>query len=335
MTRHDIIERIGSSYVTSNIEGGEFSYVKAAGSKNRLRTAVGHPITHFKLDIRFVFQDMVILVETKQNFVDADVSQLSEYYEEEVALYGTRKVICILANTNNDDIRVWKNGVDATCILSGETVLDTMAHYVSLFVTSVQNDRETVLRNTYALNEFLHKNDIDESLRSQFVGTTLLYIKKIVKQRGNPDIDESFRNTLKSFWNTSGAAPIRAAIEETLNELLDGSENKAKKIELLQNNVLNCISCRRIDRMCDISIFAIRSFFAGHCNEESFLAINYFDVMYNKNIIQCDGNNRLHLAFLCNLTYMYVSNVHLTFPLNLYPWALIKVHNGHYVPQQP
>lgn len=82
MTRHDIIDRIGSSYVTANIEGGEYSYVKAAGSKMRLKDALGHPITHFKLDIRFVHQDVVILVETKQIFVDGDVSQLREYYEE-------------------------------------------------------------------------------------------------------------------------------------------------------------------------------------------------------------------------------------------------------------
>lgn len=317
MTRHDIIERIGSSYVTSNIEGGEFSYVKAAGSKNRLRTAVGHPITHFKLDIRFVFQDMVILVETKQNFVDADVSQLFEYYEEEVALYGTRKVICILANTNNDDIRVWKNGVDATCILSGETVLDTMAHYVSLFVTSVQNDRETVLRNTYALNELLHKNDIDESLRSQFVGTTLLYIKKIVKQRGNPDIDESFRNTLKSFWNTSGAAPIRAAIEETLNELLDGSENKAKKIELLQNNVLNNQKVRNLKTenwviILDTILGDIYKYINTDTSEGQDI-LNMFFIAFNKYTGKADKNQAFtpdHITeFMCRITDVDCSKV--------------------------
>lgn len=28
MTRHDMIERIGSQYVTSNIEGGEYSYIQ-------------------------------------------------------------------------------------------------------------------------------------------------------------------------------------------------------------------------------------------------------------------------------------------------------------------
>ena len=41
MTRHNIIQTIGSSYLTSNIEGGEYSYVKEAGSKAKLRKALG------------------------------------------------------------------------------------------------------------------------------------------------------------------------------------------------------------------------------------------------------------------------------------------------------
>ena len=37
---------------------------------------------------------------------------------------------------------------------------------------------------TYDLNELLHKMDIDERLRSQFVGTTLLYLKNLVEKFG-------------------------------------------------------------------------------------------------------------------------------------------------------
>lgn len=54
-----MIERIGNKYVTANIEGGEYSYVQEAGSKSALEKAVGHPITHFKLDIRFEQGDIV------------------------------------------------------------------------------------------------------------------------------------------------------------------------------------------------------------------------------------------------------------------------------------
>lgn len=38
--------------MTTNIEAGEYSYVQEAGSKAKLEKAVGHPVSHFKLDIR-------------------------------------------------------------------------------------------------------------------------------------------------------------------------------------------------------------------------------------------------------------------------------------------
>lgn len=53
MTRHDMIERIGNIYMTSNIEGGEYSYIQEAGSRANLENALGRSISHFKLDIRF------------------------------------------------------------------------------------------------------------------------------------------------------------------------------------------------------------------------------------------------------------------------------------------
>ena len=57
------------------------------------------------------------------------------------------KVIAILANTNDDKIRVWKDEVDDDHLLPGETVLDCMAHYKKLFAVDRQNDREAVMRN--------------------------------------------------------------------------------------------------------------------------------------------------------------------------------------------
>ena len=41
MTRHDMIERIGNAYMTSNIEGGEYSYIQEAGSRANLEAALG------------------------------------------------------------------------------------------------------------------------------------------------------------------------------------------------------------------------------------------------------------------------------------------------------
>lgn len=87
MTRTKMILCIGKEYHTSNIEGGEYSYVQEAGSRAKLEKAVGHPVDHFKLDIRFELNDIVVLIETKQSFVEKDELQLAEYVEEELALH--------------------------------------------------------------------------------------------------------------------------------------------------------------------------------------------------------------------------------------------------------
>lgn len=177
MNRIDIINRIGVDYITSNIEGGEYSYVQQAGSKENLVNLLGRTPNHFKLDMRFESEDVVILVETKVSFKKDDEKQLQEYLDEEIVVNNSKKIIAILANTANDKIKVWQGDMENSSLLKFEKVVDTMEHYKNLFVENKQNDREKVLRNTYALNELLHKKDITEKLRSQFVGTTLLYIK--------------------------------------------------------------------------------------------------------------------------------------------------------------
>ena len=239
MDRVTMCNRIGTEFMTSNIEGGEYSYVQAAGSRERLSLALGYTPIHTKLDIRFENNGVVVLVETKQNYVEADEDQLREYLAEEKAVNHSIKIICILANTTNDKIKVWKSAMDDAHLLSEETALDTMAHYESLFEFSRQNDRETVLRNTFILNETLHKKDIDERLRSQFVGTTLLYLRDVLKRLGIVNINEESRKQLREYWERLTPSQIRTGIGETLTNLLDGSDNKALKIELLQKNVIN------------------------------------------------------------------------------------------------
>lgn len=239
MDRYEMTTRIGEDFRVSNIEGGEYSYVKAAGSKENLIKRLGYTPEHYKLDIRFEDGGVVVLVETKQNFTDADVKQLEEYLDEEKALHQTQKVVCILANTENDKLRVWKNVIDDAHELKSETVMDTMEHYKKLFEAKPVNNRELVLKNTFALNVLLHKKDIRESLRSQFVGTVLLHIKDIVSRLGAKHIDEALKTQVDDLYKLKSSKEIRAGIESTLEKLLDGSDNKTKKIELLQRNVLN------------------------------------------------------------------------------------------------
>ena len=245
MSRHNMVETVGVEYHQSNIEGGEWSYAKDAGDLATLAEKLGgERPEHYKLDIRFTDEDdtgkYAVLIETKQNFKDSDAAQLATYVEEEYALHRGTKVIAILANTNDDRIRVWKSEVDDEHLLSDETVLDSMEHYRKLFSVERQNDREKVMRNTYALNELLHRKDIDERNRSQFVGTSLLFIKDEVDKYGHGGrITDETKRILQERWSNLSPTGIRSAIGEVLDGLLDGSKNKTLKIQLLKRDVLD------------------------------------------------------------------------------------------------
>lgn len=310
MTRHDMIEHIGSGYMTSNIEDGEYSYIQEAGSRANLEKALGRSISHFKLDIRFEKRDVVVLVETKQLLKKSDEAQLNEYLQQERALHYNKKIIAILANTNNNEIKVWKSAVDDEHILTDETVLDKMEHYVGLFDASKQNDREKVLKNTYDLNELLHKMDIDERLRSQFVGTTLLYLKKLVEKFEVKKIDEELRKTLDTLWAVMDGKQLRAAIESTLDSLLDGSDNKAKKIELLQKNVLNDQKVKKLTisnwiKILDTILMDIYRYIDVNSSEGQDI-LNLFFIAFNKYTGKADKNQAFtpdHITeFMCRLT---------------------------------
>lgn len=310
MDRTEIINKIGIKYHTANIEAGEYSYVQAAGSKENLVKALGRTPEHFKLDIRFESGDVVILVETKQNFVKKDEEQLAEYLAEERALHYGKKIIAMLANTSNDKIKVWKSFVDDKHVLIDETVLDCMEHYVKLFDANKQNNREEVLKNTYALNELLHKMDIDEKLRSQFVGTTLLYLKNLVEKLGVKRIDENLQKQLKDLWSVMDGKQLRAAIESTLENLLDGSDNKAKKIELLQKNVLNDQKVKKLTtanwiKVLDTILMDIYKYIDTDSSEGQDI-LNLFFIAFNKYTGKADKNQAFtpdHITeFMCRLT---------------------------------
>ena len=305
-----MIDRIGKEYLTTNIEAGEYSYVQEASSKEKLEKAVGHAVKHFKLDIRFENNSVAVLLETKQSFTKADEKQLAEYVEEERALHKGIKIIAILANTNNDKIKVWRYSVDDSHLLKEETVLDAMEHYVKLFDTSRQNDKERVMKNTYDLNELLHKKDIDEKLRSQFVGTTLLYIKDMVKKTGATRIDDALKDKLDDVWKMMSAEEIRAGIKNTLDNLLDNSENKTKKIELLQKNVLNDQKVKKLKikdwiEILDTILMDIYRYIDADSSEGQDI-LNLFFIAFNKYTGKADKNQAFtpdHITeFMCRIT---------------------------------
>lgn len=309
MDRTAMINTIGIDYHTPNIEGGEYSYVQAAGSKEELIKALGRTPEHFKLDIRFEHKDVVVLIETKQRFTKDDEKQLNDYLQEERALNYGKKIVAILANTKNDKIKVWQSEIDDEHLLDEETVLDRMEHYVRLFEVSKQNDREKVLKNTSDLNTLLHKMDIDEKKRSQFVGTTLLYIKDMVKKSGAKHIDTTLEKKSKDIWNSLNSEAIRGAIKGVLDDLLDGSENKAKKIELLQRNVLNDQKVRKLTTtnwvdILDFILMKIYKYIDADSSEGQDI-LNLFFIAFNKYTGKKDKNQAFtpdHITeFMCRV----------------------------------
>lgn len=278
MIRADMISIVGREYLTSNIENDEYSYPKAFAAQsltfNPIRNKAGRAFE--KLDIRFVKDNVTVLIETKQNFTKADEEQLSAYVEYEKALTGN-KTVAILANTMNDTVRVWRGVVSDSDLMTKETALRSMDEYVD-FYTSKINDKEKVMQNTYKLNELLHRHSIPEKLRSQFVGTCLLALK----------------NGLDYSTPSLTAAQIRTRIKEVLEDLLNSDINKAEKLALLNRNVLGDQYVRQLSIAAFREILKfIEDNILPFINDKSTSGqdlLNLFFVTFNKYVGKSDKN---------------------------------------------
>lgn len=278
MIRADMVATVGREYLTSNIENDEYSYPKAFAAQsltfNPIRIKTGRAFE--KLDIRFVKDNVTVLIETKQNFTVADEEQLSAYVEYEKALTGN-KIIAILANTANDNVKVWRGVISDGDLMPKETALRTMDEYVD-FYTSKINDKEKVMQNTYKLNEMLHRHSIPEKLRSQFVGTCLLALK----------------NGLDYSTPSLTAAQIRTRIKEVLEDLLNSDINKAEKLALLNRNVLGDQYVRQLNIAAFREILKfIEDNILPFINDKSTSGqdlLNLFFVTFNKYVGKSDKN---------------------------------------------
>ena len=225
MKRTEMVNTIGVKHLTANIENEEYSYPKAYKSNSLKFNPIKDNTNkrkYEKLDIRFVKDNVSVLIETKVDF-QADKNseqQLAAYVEYEKGLTGN-KIIAILANTKDDKIKVWRGAISETNLLENESALRTIDEYLD-FYTSKINNKEEVMKNTYTLNVLLHKHGIAEKLRSQFVGTCLLALKSGLEYK---------KTTIKS-------SQVIAGIKEVLGELLTGDINKAGKLALLDTKVL-------------------------------------------------------------------------------------------------
>lgn len=299
MIRTDIITTVGRKYLTSNIENEEFSYGKALKS-------IGKDYTNFlsqdakraykDLDIRFANDKLSILIETKQNLSGKDLNdgviQLQNYinFEHE---FSNNKIIAILASTNQDKIYVWYDITEKITIENykkTEKKLKTFKEYENIFF-GTKNDKLKIIQNTYDLNELLHKYGIKEKIRSQFVGTCLLALKNGLIYEGLSTIQ------------------IIAGVKENLSKLLNNNLNKARKLVLLDNNVLNSqdVTDLKNEQMQEI-LNTIKNNILPFINDESTQGqdlLNLFFTTFNKYVGKADKNQAFtpdHITqFMCHV----------------------------------
>ena len=281
MNRFNIIDTVGREYLTENLENGEFSYPKAFKEKglefDPIMKKKGKGAWQF-LDIRFELSGVSLLIETKNN---ADKwptveEQIAAYVEYEKRLTGN-KIIAIVANTEDDRITVWKSAVEDDRKLVSEGAIRTMPEYVEMFDAKHTNNKEEVMRNTYKLNEKLHRHGINERLRAQFVGTCLLAIKNGL----------SYSRKLKTSQIISG-------IRSILEDLLEGSLQKAEKLLLIDVHVLKDQDIRDMNNesFCEILDFIKMEIFP-FINDKSAAGqdlLNLFFVTFNKYVGKSDKN---------------------------------------------
>ena len=278
-----MIHTVGRQFLVSNIENNEFSYQQVID-----RSLSGH----YKLDIRFFDEhsETAVLIETKRRFTNADKEQLFAYVALEQELNSETNIIAILANTDNDQIKVWKfSNNEASGLELADSKLKSFEEYKMLFIPQNINDRNAVLENTSKLNKILHDNGIPEKLRSQFVGTCLLALKERLKFKG------------------LSTSQINAGIKEILASMLHDSLDRAKKLLVLQNNILESqsVSTLRSDEYKKILLF-IKKNILPYINEyttEGHDILSYFFTTFNKYVAREDKNQAFtpnHIAhFMC------------------------------------
>lgn len=299
MRRSDIITKIGHQFLISNIENEEFSYQKA------LR-AIGKNITDFQnpnwrrkykdIDLRFADNRLTVLVETKDNYDRHNLGEVFEQinayikYEKELT---TNKIIAIVANTEDDRIMVFYGDncwADLTTLKSVERKIKTFEEYKNLYFGSV-NNKIKIIQNTYDLNELLYKHGIDADIRSQFVGTCLLALKNGLVYKG------------------LSTSQIISGIYDILCKLLDNDVNRADKIVILKNKVLDSQDVSELKNEDFISIIDnINDNILPYINDNSTMGqdlLNLFFTTFNKYVGKKNKNQAFtpdHIVhFMCKV----------------------------------
>ena len=259
---------------------------------------IGHSDKEHKfVDIRFESDKLVVIVETKDKFTKKNIAegmgQLQQYLAYEAQLPNTKKVVAILAATETDDLRVWQDGsgiIDDIHVDPVEKTIRPMEDYVNLHFGK-RNNKIAVIQSTYSLNELLYGYGIWPRIRGQFVGTCLLALKRGLKYKGLT------------------TAQIRSGIEEELETLLNNCLNKAEKLVILRQKVVDaqCVRELKKEEFEEILDFIERRILP-YINDKTTQGqdlLNLFFTTFNKYVGKSDKNQAFtpdHIVhFMCTV----------------------------------
>jgi len=135
-------------------------------------------------------------------------------------------------------------------------------------------------------------------------------VKDCINKFPGKGINKNLAEELKNFWAKLSQKEIISGIENVLENLLDGSENKDKKIELLQKNVLGDQKVKALTReewlkiLEDITLNIYRFIDADSSEGQDIL--NLFFITFNKYTGKADKNQAFtpdHITdFMAKLT---------------------------------
>ena len=209
-------------------------------------------------------------------------------YEHELTGYA---IIGILANTEDDRIRVWRNSICDENKLNDHSKIKSFKEYANILRPKTSNNKEKVIKSTYELNEKLHTYSIPEELRSQFVGTCLLALKNGLKYK---DLTTS---------------QIISGIRDILKSKLSKDLKKDYKITILDQKVLENQHVRDMPCVDFASLLNdIKEKILPYINDETSMGqdlLNLFFTTFNKYVGKKDKNQAFtpdHIVhFMCKV----------------------------------
>ena len=176
--------------------------------------------------------------------------------------------------------------------------IKTFEEYAKYLEAEKINNKEQVIRNTYKLNELLHKHGIPEKIRSQFVGSVLLALKNGLK--------DNYKNAVGQFLETKS---VLANIQKIIGDLLNGNPQQYKKIYSINKQVFDDQNVKDLEnKYLGEIVQTIETEILPYIMEESTQGqdiLNLFFTTFNKYVGKADKNQAFtpdHIVdFMCQV----------------------------------